>query len=246
MKLLKVLLASFVIASLALAQGSAASAAGGYDLFGTATAVHPGNGSDTAIQLSSVGTTFGGIDFDQTSVTPPVTTLATLETLSTDYMFTAGSCAGGSPRFQINVATSSGIKNIFVYLGPPPSYTLCPQNVWTNTSDLLTPASLVDTSQLGGTFYDTWAHALAAYGTFTVTGIQLVADGGWALAQTVLVDNVMINGTIFTFESGASPSDKEKCKDGGWQRFTASPGPFKNQGDCVSYFATGGKNKASD
>ena len=31
---------------------------------------------------------------------------------------------------------------------------------------------------------------------------------------------------------------KDLCKKGGWVDF----GVFKNQGDCVSYFATGGKN----
>ena len=250
MKSLKVVLASFVIASLAMVQGSTAVAAGSYNLFGTAAPVHPGNASDTAIQLSSVGfLTSGGINFDETSVTPPVTTLSTLQVLSTDYKFTVGSCGGGSPRFQINVSTSTGTKNIFVYIGPPPNYMGCPQNVWANTGDLLTPTSLVDTSQLGGTFYDTWANALLNYGTFTVTGIQLVADGGWAVTggtQTVQVDNVMINTTLFTFEAEVvEPGDKEKCKKGGWRDFDSSPGPFKNQGDCVSYFATGGKNKAS-
>jgi len=72
----------------------------------------------------------------------------------------------------------------------------------------------------------------------TITGIQLVTDGGWAVGgtQTVLVDNVMINNTTFTFEA----DNKEACKDGGWQDFTSSPGPFKNQGDCVSFFANGG------
>lgn len=247
MKLLKVLLASLVIASLAIVQGSTAVAAGSYNLFGTAIPVHPGNASNTAIQLSSVGLlTSGGINFDETSVTPPVTTLSTLQVLSTDYMFTAGSCGGGSPRFQINVDG----KNIFVYIGPPPNYTGCAANVWLNTGDLLEAALFVDTSQLpGGTFYDTWASALIKYGTHTVTGIQLVADGGWAVAggtQTVQVDNVMINTTLFTFEAEVVPNDKEKCKKGGWQDFTSSPGPFKNQGDCVSYFASGGKNKASD
>jgi hypothetical protein len=248
MKLLKVLLASLVLASFAMIQGSTAVAAGSYNLFGTATPVHPGNASNTAIQLSSVGLlTSGGINFDETSVTPPVTTLNTLQNLSTDYMFTAGSCGGGSPRFQINVDG----KNIFVYIGPPPNYTGCAANVWLNTGDLLEAALFVDTSQLpGGTFYDTWASALNKYGTHTVTGIQLVADGGWAVAggtQTVQVDNVMINTTLFTFETDVvNPNDKAKCKKGGWQDFTSSPGPFKNQGDCVSYFATGGKNKASD
>ena len=34
------------------------------------------------------------------------------------------------------------------------------------------------------------------------------------------------------------PTAKDQCKDGGWQTF----GVFKNQGDCVSFVATGGKN----
>ena len=27
-----------------------------------------------------------------------------------------------------------------------------------------------------------------------------------------------------------------QCGDGKWQTFTTAPGPFKNQGQCVSYF----------
>lgn len=33
---------------------------------------------------------------------------------------------------------------------------------------------------------------------------------------------------------------KDQCKNGGWNNFSSPK--FKNQGDCVSYFATGGKN----
>ncbi len=247
MKLLKVVLASFVLASFAVIQGSMAVAASGYTLYGDAVLVHPGHASDTAVQLrSDADPGFGGIDFE----TAAGMTLNQLQNLSTDYMFTAGSCSGGSPRFQINVNTSGGVKNIFVYIGPPPNYTGCAANVWLNTGDLLESALFVDTSQLpGGTFYDTWASALVKYGTQAVMGIQLVADGGWAVTggtQTVQVDNVMINATTYTFESEVVPSDKEKCKKGGWRDFTSSPGPFRNQGDCVSYFATGGQNKASE
>lgn len=235
---LKLALVAFMLASLALIQGTTAAAASGYTLFGDATRVHPGNASDTAIQLRSVGTTFGGIDFD----TPTGLTVDELTNLSTDYMFTAGSCGGGAPRFQINVDG----KNAFVYIGPPPNYTTCPAGVWLNTGNLV--GGLVDTSQLpGGTFYDTWAHFVAAYGDDVITGIQLVTDGGWAVTggtQTVQVDNVRINNTTYTFEDVVA-SDKERCKNGGWQDFTSSPGPFKNQGDCVSYFASGGKNKGS-
>ena len=35
------------------------------------------------------------------------------------------------------------------------------------------------------------------------------------------------------------PTAKDECKQGGWVRF----GVFENQGDCVSYFATGGKDQ---
>ena len=42
------------------------------------------------------------------------------------------------------------------------------------------------------------------------------------------------------------PTAKEQCKDGGWQNYTDRNGtPFKNQGDCVSYVATDGRNQAS-
>jgi hypothetical protein len=249
MKLLKVLLASFVIASFAMIQGSTAVANhGGYHLFGDATLVAGGN-PGMAVQLRSIGTgpstaTFGGVDFD----TPTTLTVAQLNVLSTDYKFISNSCGGGSPRFQINVSGA----NIFVYIGPFPNYTGCATNAWIGTGDLLTETSRVDTSQLpGGSQNDTWGAAQTRYGSLLVTGIQLVADGGWffgvGAAQTVLVDNVNVNGTIYTFDAVViDPNDKEKCKKGGWQDFTSSPGPFKNQGDCVSYFATGGKNKAGD
>jgi len=38
---------------------------------------------------------------------------------------------------------------------------------------------------------------------------------------------------------GDLPTDKEQCKKGGWQVY----GVFKNQGDCVSFVATGGRNQ---
>jgi hypothetical protein len=189
-----------------------ASAAATYTLFGDATRVHPGHNSHTAIQLRSIGSTgFGGIDFK----VPSGTTFSQIQNLGTDVNFTAASCGGGSPRFQINM----GGKNAFVYIGPPPNYTLCPPNVWLNTGNLATPASLIDTSQLGGAFYDTFASAQTKYGSMTVTGIQLVVDAGWAFptvgAQTALVDNVQINTTTYTFERRGHGQDGGDNGDNG-------------------------------
>jgi hypothetical protein len=214
-----------------------ATPAAGYSLFGDSMLVSPGHNSPTAAQFESSATVppnYGGIDF---GVPNGVTDLASLNNLGTDYMFTQGSCGGGAPRFSVMVTTPSGSANMFVYLGPAPSYTGCPDNVWQSTGNLVTPTSLVDASQLGGSFYESYAAVQAAYGSYPVTDVSLVTDAYWfAGTQTVQADNVQINNSTVTFES------KNSCKNGGWQQFTAAPGPFKNQGDCVSYFANGGKN----
>lgn len=226
-----------LVGALALVLGiGVAAAAGSYTLFGDATLVSPGHGSATAVQLTSTGFGYGGIDFN----VPAGTTFGSITNLATDYDFTHNSCSGGSPRFQINVDGA----NAFVYVGPPPNYTGCPMNIWTSTGNLASPAGFVDTSQLpGGTFYDTFALADAKYGSDLVTGIQLVTDGGWAFGgadgvQTVLIDNTQINGTTYTYEPAPTKND---CKGGGWKNMTDSNGQqFKNQGDCVSSFAAGG------
>jgi hypothetical protein len=46
------------------------------------------------------------------------------------------------------------------------------------------------------------------------------------------------SGDIAITDTAALPTTKEQCKKGGWRSF----GVFKNQGDCVSFVATGGKN----
>ena len=53
------------------------------------------------------------------------------------------------------------------------------------------------------------------------------------------IDGVAVTEEIPTEE----PSTKDDCKDGGWESMTDTAGnSFKNQGDCVSFFATKGKN----
>jgi choice-of-anchor C domain-containing protein len=48
------------------------------------------------------------------------------------------------------------------------------------------------------------------------------------------IDNVVVTEDV---------PQKDDCKDGGWQSMIDNVGnSFKNQGDCVSYFATKGKN----
>jgi hypothetical protein len=48
----------------------------------------------------------------------------------------------------------------------------------------------------------------------------------------------VIEGSISIFDAPPLPTTTEQCKNGGWKTF----GVFKNQGDCTSFVATGGKN----
>ena len=46
------------------------------------------------------------------------------------------------------------------------------------------------------------------------------------------------SGSVIVTDAQPLPTSKDQCKNGGWRSY---PG-FKNQGDCVSFVATGGKN----
>lgn len=149
--------------------------------------------------------------------TPAGLTFAGITSLSTEFRFTENSCGGGSPRFQINV----GGKNVFVYLGPSPTFTGCAPNAWTSSGNLVgtSDACRVDTSQLApGTQCSTWAAAVALLGPQAVTGLQLVVDGGWFFAtdkeQEALVRTVVLNGTTYITPQGtAGPSPARLCAE---------------------------------
>src|SRR6185369_17161593 len=74
----------------------------GYTLFGSATYVSPGESSNRAVKLVSDATAglYSGIDYAVTANLK----INDLNDLSTDYNFTAASCALGSPRFGIQLA----------------------------------------------------------------------------------------------------------------------------------------------
>jgi hypothetical protein len=185
-----------------------------------------------------------------------VTTFSSITTLSTEFNVTDDDCAGGSPRFQIRVQTPSGEKNVFLYLGPTPSFTGCSQNVWIASGNLIgSTDGRYDTSQVqAGTQVSTYAQALALVGSYHVTGISLVVDSGWAFGdkeQTVDVRNVKVNtSTFFTPEGPRPPGSQgmgpgQACKklraDMGVEAFRMAYGTNHNHanafGKCVSRMA---------
>jgi len=190
---MKRMLAALIVV-MAMAVAAPAYAADGFTLSGTATA--HGNMVQLVSEFSDTSTAndFGAISF----TVPSGATLATLTTLSAEFNVTNDNCGGGSPRFQITI----GGKNVFVYLGPAPSFNTC-ANGWISSGNLVGTSDQcrVDTSQLiAGTQCTTWAAAVAALGAQPITAIQLVVDGGWSQPdkeQTVLVRKVTINNQTF-------------------------------------------------
>ena len=169
----------------------------GFSLFGQAQEVTGGTepGEEAVDLTSSYGGTYSGVKFVPDNGHP--FTLADLTTLSTDYNVGATDCGGGSPRFQIDLATN---QNIFVYIGPVPNFTGCSFG-WQKSGNVVNALDARwDTTQLGGAFYDTHADALVLAGGTAITEIDLVVDAGWFFAnkrgQDVTVDNFTVNNKV--------------------------------------------------
>jgi len=177
--------------------GNTAINTGSWSLFGDATGAAGDGQPAPSVELSSVGTGFSGVAFES----PTAFTFSQLWRLSADYRATTGDCHGGSLRFQVGIDTDGdGDRdgNLFVYFGDYPNFASGCALAWHSSGNFIGSADLrFDTSQFtGGSFYDTYAHALSLFGSKTVTGVQLVADGGWGGDQVFNVDNVTVNGTV--------------------------------------------------
>ena len=72
--------------------------------------------------------------------------------------------------------------------------------------------------------------------TLTLRSRTMYSIGSPSVATVTIIDN---DGVAVS--AAAMPFGKDACKKGGWRSF----GVFKNQGDCVSWVATGGKNAPS-
>ena len=221
--------------------------------FGGATVAADG----TLTLVSNTGDANAANDFSGASFTGTgVTTFATLTTLSTEFNVTDDDCSGGSPRFQVRVQTPSGEKNVFVYLGPAPSFTGCSPNAWIASGNLIGATDgRFDTSQVqpGGKQISTYLEANSLVGAYQVTGISLVVDSSWAFPdkeQTVQARNVQVNGSTFYEPAGPKPptsgmNPAQACKklraDMGVEAFRMAYGENDNGknafGKCVSKMA---------
>jgi len=211
MKTLFTKIPGLLVAAVAFAWAGPAQADNAWVPFGNADVVKTtkakGKGNNWALSLVSDVTSADTDDwYAGLSYTPKdALDFADLKTLSADILLTEGTYGGGSPRFQITVATESGDKNIFVYFGTAPNFDDSPAG-WISTGNLIGSTDLrFDTTQLGGEFYDDYAGALQLAGDLEVVEVSLVVDGGWKMedgVQAVLVDNVTVNNVKFNANKG--------------------------------------------
>ena len=89
-------------------------------------------------------------------------------------------------------------------------------------------AVLVSTTNLATTYAATINGAQRTTGTATVS-----IEGLLGVGAPIFSESFASTGVV-------ELTSKQQCRDRGWQSFG-----FKNQGDCVSFVATGGKNPPS-
>lgn len=97
--------------------------------------------------------------------------------------------------------------------------------------------------------YVSWSAIVAANPNATILSYGVnQGSGNSGLIVNVDALSIGVNGntTTYDFEPYVVARDKAACKSNNWKTMTDASGKkFKNQGDCVSYVATHGKNKAS-
>jgi hypothetical protein len=159
-------------------------------------------------------------DFAFVTFTPsPAITFNDIATLKTDYAFTLGDCHGGSLRWSVR---TSETQSVFIYYGAYPQFGNGGVNGCTPSSPLGINQSgtnmiglgdlRYDTSQyVGGTFYDSYAHAQTLVGTTPVIRASLVIDSGWGGDQRLDISNTTVNDNAYQFVSSGGSVFTPTC-----------------------------------
>jgi hypothetical protein len=157
----------------------------------------------------------------------------------------AGNVPVADASYQLQVDTGCGFTTLVYepyWNGAPVAGTWQQWDVssglfWSSKTVVCGTSTLI--AGAGGPPLYTLAQVQAMFPNATVAGIG-VNIGTYNPNYDVAVDGVQFNDTTYNFELGTRPTTKDECKNGGWQSFNDPA--FKNQGDCVSYVATHGKN----
>lgn len=179
-----------------------------FELSGSAIVIcnEQSGGENAVLMISDNSNTeepFAALTYTPMQFGPNVLTLADLETLSATYQILGGGAGGGAPRFSVTVDTDDDGESdgsLFVYIGTAPNWTETP-GPETSTGNLIESSDLrFDTSQLGGTFYDTFENAVTLAGEARILRVSFVLDAAFAFpggVQTLLLKEVQVNDAVY-------------------------------------------------
>lgn len=170
----------------------------------------------------------------------------------TSWSIQAGATDAGSAALEVWTPTAT--PTIYQLVGISPLESLTPDTL--NTFDLSSSPIPVIAGDLLGlhvegnvscAFYTgntaTGSADLIQIGTGPTPGVgadETLNQSGQAAELNIVATVEVTTPPIFV------PATANQCKGGGWLKLTDSVGtPFKNQGDCVSFVATGGTNTAA-
>ena len=171
--------------------------------------------------FKSIGSNNPGVtldDYSALSYKPAAGTLKVkdISNLAANYLWTTGNNHGGSLRWSIRVSPTESIS---VYYGLAPEFGNDGNYGGPGSGDNLVSATdkRVDTSQLGGTFYDYWENALAQYGERDVTSVSLVLDGGWRGDQELNLQGASVNSAYIAVPNTVSLAPTSSTAYGLWE-----------------------------
>lgn len=158
-------------------------------------------GSGPAVFESILSDSDPDNDYAFVSFTPSSPLLfSEITELSATYDFAVGNCHGGALRWSVRVSSS---QSVFIYYGDHPNFTDCETTNQSGVNLISLTDLRYDTSQVGGTFYDDYAGALALVGDTPIVRASLVLDGGWGGDQRLAPGTTMtVNGNTYTWQSG--------------------------------------------
>lgn len=155
--------------------------------------------------------------------------------------------AGTVTGTPITAGTFTSTLTIFYtqYTIGNPGYAFCaPASGSTTLVDGANSANTISKDETG----QVCASSFGSDGSYTFIGTYTISGG------TGIYSGATGSGTVNTYQPtqtspftgsedgtiNVPPASKDSCKNGGWMTF--SNPSFKNQGDCVSYAATGGRH----
>ncbi|MBA3757518.1 hypothetical protein H0X09_01485 [Candidatus Saccharibacteria bacterium] len=169
------------------------------------------------------------------------TPVSTFESVAYDFLIAGNGTVADADQFYLNVYTKlAGSTNYYDcrydYVPATGSATNFTTATFNSTD---APSAIADRP-------DTFSCPATLSGMPAGSTVDFIAlnVGDTSASDTGLAgyfDNVVINAadvaTTYDFELTNEPSSKDDCKKHGWMNLTDNEGnPFKNQGQCVSYF----------